>query len=87
MEGTQKSTKIISFIYCSNKFEIKAAVTKKNFKSARNLLYGSDVIYHSHVTGYVTGYAHDFCNKKMKENKNLVPVFEHNLFSFDFFLL
>ena len=80
-----KINKIITFVYCSNKFEIKTAVTKKFFKSARNLLYGSNVIYHSHVTGQVTGYAHDFCNKKMRENKNLIPVFAHNLFSFDFF--
>ena len=44
-------------------------------------------ITHSHVTGEVIGYAHKFCNKKIRENHNIVPVFVHNLFSFDFFFV
>ena len=41
----------------------------------------------SHVTGEISGYVHDFCNKKIRENNNLIPVFSHNSFSFDFFFV
>ena len=34
-------------------------------------MYGSYVIHHSHVIGEINGYAHDFCNQKLRENKNL----------------
>ena len=70
-----------------NKFEIKTVVTKNFFNSVNDLLFGSYVIHHSHVTGEIVGYAHDFCNKKLRETQNLIPVFTHNLFSFDFFFV
>ena len=70
-----------------NKFEIKTVVTETFFKSVRNLLYGTYVIHHYHVTGEIVGYAHDFCNKKLRKNQSLIPVFAHNLFSFDFFFV
>ena len=88
-----KVNQIITFVYCNlmdfpnNKLEIKTIVIKNFFKSVRNLLYGSHVIHHSHVTGEIKGYAHDFCNKKLRENQNLIPAFAHNLFSFDFFFV
>ena len=88
-----KINQIITFAYCSlmdfpnNKLEIKTIVTKNFLKSVRNLPYGSHVIHHSHVTGETKGYAHDFCNKKLRENQNLIPAFAYNLFSFDFFFV
>ena len=39
------------------------------------------------MTGEVIGYARNFCNKKIRENHNLILVFAHNLFSFDFFFV
>ena len=39
------------------------------------------------MSGKIIGYAHDFCNKKIRENQNPIPVFAHNLFSFDFFFV
>ena len=71
----------------NNKFEIKTVVTNKFLKSVRNLLFGSHVIHHLHVTGERKGYAHDFCHKKLRENENLISVFAHNLFNFDFFFV
>ena len=68
-----------------NKFEIKTVITKSFFNDVKNILLDSHVIHLSHAIGKITGYAHDFCNKKIKENQNLIPVFAHNLFSFDFF--
>ena len=44
------------------------------------------VIHHSHVTGKIIGYAHNFCNQKCKENYYMIPVMAYNQFRFDFFL-
>ena len=70
-----------------NKFEIKTVVAKKKKKnnSVKNLLLGSYLIHHLHVTGEIVGYGHDFSNKKLRETQNLILVFAHNLFSFVFF--
>ena len=45
------------------------------------------VIHHSHVTGKIVGYAHEFCNLQTRENYSTIPVLAHNQFRFDFFLL
>ena len=73
--------------FSDNKFETKTVDTKDFVSNVRDLIYGGYIIHHSHVTGEVIGYAHDFCNKKMRENHNLIPVFAHNLFSFYFFFV
>ena len=71
----------------NSKFKIKTVVTKSFYRSVRNLLYGSHVIHHSHVAREMKGYAHDFCNKKLRKNQNLIPALAHNLSSFDFFFV
>ena len=70
-----------------NKFQIKTVVTKEFFKNVRDLIYGGYVIHDSHVSGEIIGYAHDFCNKEIRENNNFIPVLAHNLFTFDFFFV
>ena len=85
--------KIITFVYSTimdfpdNEFEIKTVVTKAIFSNFRDLIYGGDVIHHSLITEEVIGYAQDFFNKKIRENHSLIPVFAHNLFSFNFFFV
>ena len=85
--------KLTTFVYCSimdfpnNKFEIKTVVKKDFCGSVNDLLFSSCVTNHSHVTGEIVGYAHDFCSKKLRETQNLIPDFAHNLFSFDFFFV
>ena len=44
------------------------------------------VLHHSHVTGKVIGYAHDFCNQKCRDNYYTIPVMAHSQFRFYFFL-
>lgn len=44
------------------------------------------VFHHSHVTGKIVGYAHEYCNLQVRENYFTVPVLAHNQFRFDFFL-
>ena len=70
-----------------NSFEIKMLVTKNLLNDIINLMVGSVVIHPSHMTGDIIGYAHDFCNRKLKKNQRTIPVIAHNLFSFDFFFV
>ena len=39
------------------------------------------------MTGEIVGYAYDFYNKKQRETQKFIPIFAHNLFSFDFFFV
>lgn len=59
-------------------------MTNNLFNGVNDVFFVSYIIHHSHVASEVVGYAHYFCNKKTKENQNMLPVFAHNLFSFDF---
>lgn len=76
--------KIITFFYFQimgfppNRFEIKTFATKNFFTHVKNLLFGCYVIHHSHLMGEITGYAHCFCNLKIRENQNAIPVIAHN---------
>ena len=42
-------------------------------------------IHHSHINGEIIGYAHSYCNEKVRENKSKIRVITQNLFRFDFF--
>ena len=43
-------------------------------------------LHHSHITGKIYGYAHDFCNTKLTEKTaSNIPVITHNLFGFDLY--
>ena len=44
------------------------------------------VIYHSHVTDKIIGYAHDFCDQKCMKDFYKIPVMAHNQFRLHFFL-
>ena len=44
------------------------------------------IIHHSHTTGKIIGYAHNFCNLRCKENYYTIPILAHNQFGFDFYL-
>ena len=45
------------------------------------------VIHHSHVTGKIIGFAHEYYNWQTRENYYITPVFSHNQFRFDFLFL
>ena len=43
-------------------------------------------LHHSHTTGQIIGYLHDFCNAKVIEKSNAeIPLIAHNFFGFDLF--
>ena len=44
-------------------------------------------LHHSHITGKIIGYVHDFCNLQVRENKDVIPCIAHNFFNFDMIFL
>lgn len=83
--------KVIAFLYTetfkflkTNKVN-KIPISQKFLSNMNALLRHQNCVHHSHVTGNIIGYAHTFCNKKVRENYYSIPVIAHNLFRFDFF--
>ena len=68
-----KTDKITGDVLISNKFLSNIIAIFEN----------KITIHHSHITGKIIGYAHDFSNQKVKENYYTIPVFAHNQFRFD----
>ena len=58
---------------------------KKFVTNVSSILTNTHSIHHSHVTRDILGYAHTFCNEKVRENYYKIPFIAHNLFRFDFF--
>ena len=42
-------------------------------------------MHHSHTTGEIFGYSHDFCNWRVRENKREFSFIEHNFYGFDMY--
>ena len=61
-------------------------ISSKFLSNMIGIVKNQRVIHHSHVTGKINGYAHNFCNLKSRENYYTIPVFAHNQFGFDLFL-
>ena len=65
--------------------EYDIITTKKFFIHVDNKITMKVHLHHSHITGEILGYSHDFCNKKVVElDKAEIPCIAHNLFGFDF---
>ena len=73
--------------FLPNQFEKKSFVIEIFFNCLKNLLFGSYGIHHSHVRSETVGYMHNFCNIKIRENQNKIPVFANNLPKFGFFFV
>ena len=59
--------------------------TKKFFNHVHNQITQKIHLHHSHITGEIKGYAHDFCNRNVVElEKTEILCIAHNLFGFDF---
>ena len=77
--------KIMKFPF--SKFECETVTTTNFFVSVHRIVTTKIHLHHSHVTGKVKGYAHDFCNWTVRENHDVVPCIAHNFFKFDMFFL
>ena len=70
-----------------SQFECNTVTTANLFLGVHRIINGKIHLHHSHVTGEVKGYAHDFCNLTVRENYDVVPCIAHNFFRFDMFFL
>ena len=67
--------------------EFDCLTSNKFFIHVHNQIKQKLHLHHSHITGEIYGYAHDFCNKKVIELENPeIPCIAHNLFGFDFWI-
>ena len=67
--------------------EIKTATTRGFLKEVYRVVNFKVHIHHSHITGKIHGYSHDFCNWKTRENKPFVLLIGHNFLGFDIYYM
>ena len=58
----------------SGQFDFDVLTTQDLFESVHRAINVIIHLHHSHVTGKILGYVHDFCNMKMRENQNVVVI-------------
>ena len=92
-EGKATKEKTIAFLYNhsinslpTDKVKGDFPISEKFLSNMIAIVRNQRVIHHSHVTGKILGYAHDFCNQKCKENYYTIPVMAHNQLRFNFVL-
>ena len=68
-----------------SKFNYETITTNNFFGNVQKYIKVKIHLHHSHITGEIFGYLHDFCNWKVKESKNKILLIAHNLFGFDMF--
>ena len=61
--------------------------TTELFDSVHKIINVKTHLYHSRITGKIIDYARDFCNAKVRENKDVLTCIAHNLFGFDMYFL
>ena len=64
---------------------MSAFTSAKFFEGLYHLTTVKLHLHHSHATGKIHGYAHDFRNLKVKGNQHLFSCLAHNIFSFDIY--
>ena len=73
--------------FLQGRFDYETLITINFFESIHRLIIVKIHLHHSHVTGKIYGYAHDFCNMKVRENQNQFSCIAHNFFGFDMLFL
>ena len=69
----------------SSSFMYDTSTTNSIFRNVHCLIRVKVHLHHSHITGKILGYAHDFCNWNVCENRSQIPMTAHNSFGFDMF--
>ena len=54
------------------RFNYVTLTTNKLFDSVHQIINVKTYLHHSHITGKLIGYAHNICNAKVTENKNVL---------------
>ena len=71
----------------SGRFDFDALTTQDLFENVHRVVSIKIHLHHSYVIGKGLGYAHNFCNMKMRKNRNQFSCIAHNFFGFDMFFL
>ena len=73
-------------IFPRGDIEYETITTNKFFTNIHRLIRAKFHLHHSHITGEIFGYAHDFCNTMLVERETCeIPFIAHNFFGFDLF--
>ena len=74
------------FIFPRSDINYDIITTKKFFLHVHRLIRGKFHLHHSHTTGIIISYSHDFCNTThMKKCTTEILLIAHNFFGFDLF--
>ena len=68
-------------------FDYETLTTNDLFDSVHKIINIKTHLHHCHITGNIIGYAHDFCNAKVRENKDMLICIAHNFFHLDMIFL
>ena len=68
-------------------FDYETLTTNDLFDPVHKTVNVKTHLHHSHISGNIIDYAHDFCNAKVSENKHTLTCIAHNFFHFDIFFL
>ena len=69
------------------RFDYEALTTNELFDSFHKIINVKIHLHHSHITGKIIGYAHDFCNVKVRENIEVLTCIAHIFFGFGMYFL
>ena len=84
--------KVYAYVYDQLVAFPKSEINYESITSSKFFIHVHELIkrkvhlHHSHITGQIVGYLHDFCNTKVIEKSNSeIPLVAYNLFGFDLF--
>ena len=68
-------------------FDYETLTTSHLFAYVHKIFNVKAHLHHSHLTGNIIGYVHDFCNAKVLENNDMMTCIAHNVFHFGMIFL
>ena len=80
--------RLMDFPTSNSRFvKFETLITLDLFENVHRAINIKTHLHHSHVTGKIHGYAHSFCNMKVRENQRQFSCIAHNFFGFDMFFV
>ena len=74
------------FDFPPSDIDYEIITTNKFFLNVHRLIRDEYHLHHSHITGNINGYAHNFCNATyVEKSTGKIPFIAHNFFGFDLF--
>ena len=69
------------------RFDNETLTRNELFDSVHKIINVKTHLHHFHTTGKIIGYANDFCNAKVRENKDALTYIAHNFCGFGMYFL